>query len=479
MSKWPATSRRSLLLSGGTALFAVQLPGCGIAASRDAAAVLPNFRRPGDRDDTAALLRAAATGRPVHAPAGRYAIAMTAADDLPGGFAFFGDGADRTIIARSYARSAPFILHADSRSARNADNLRGFRLQGLSFEDDVVTRGYSEFDYLVMLSGITGALIEDCAFRGFRGDALYLGSSTQRSVERHNASVTVRGCRFDGVNGNNRNAISVLDCDGLTIQDCEFINVGRTGGPAAFDPYDPNTGTQNPGAIDIEPEATGFARVAGVAIRGNRFSGGGGYAVTMNLFANGYDGLASGITISDNHIADRSGAFSAIAAPSRVGSPGQTIIINGNIVERCDKPFLIDRIDGLQMARNRFADCPGHAEIGWQGGTTNVAIVENQFERLGVSNGYAVWIREADGLRLEGNEFIDCGKRDGSLGIPLAFVSGTSRDVNFVGNSFVDRTGRTTEASTVFSGASIDRRSMQAHDNRLVGKIARTPAAAF
>lgn len=472
-------SRRQFIQNSAAFGSAMALPQCAVTGQTASVAVLPEFRKAGDRDDTAALLRAAATQRPVFVPAGRYAISMTAEDDLPDGFQLLGQGAKRSIIARSYAREASFILHADSRSARSEDNLRDIRLRGIGFVDEVGERGYSPFNYLVMLSGVSDVIIEDVSFQGFRGDGLYLGSSTIRSVERHNHNVLVSRCHFDGINSNNRNAISVLDCSGLIIENCEFLNVSRNGGPGAFDVHDPLTGLQNPGAIDVEPEATGFARVEDVVIRNNHFAGGGGYAVTLNLFANGQDGLARNIAVTGNRVVDRAGGFAGVAAPSAEGAPDQEILIESNEVSNCDKPFLFDRVVNLQLRRNNFTDCSSHAELGWSGGVRNANLTGNNFLRIGSTTGYALWIRSAEELLLSNNKFVDCGKADGTLGISMAFVAGDSREVSIIGNRFENISGRTTQATTVFVDASLDPNTLQIRDNRLVGDIARPPASVF
>ncbi|WP_168194190.1 right-handed parallel beta-helix repeat-containing protein [Altererythrobacter sp. TH136] len=442
--------------------------------------VLPEFRRRGDRDDTAALMRAAETGRPIHAPAGRYLVSMTAAENLPPTFRLKGDGAKATVFARSYSRPSPFILHADSGSPNPRDNFMDYRIQGLSFEDDVAQRGFSEFDYLVMLNGVTGALIEGVEFRGFRGDGLYIGSSTVRSQERHNAEITVRACHFDGMNANTRNAISVLDCDGLVVEGCTFWNVGRTGGPLPPDPMNPFTGVQSPGAIDIEPEPTGFSRVQNVSIRNNLFIGGGGYAVTLNMFENTGKAFQRRFSISNNRVLDRYGGFSArgFASGSDASIPYDIAILD-NVAERCRKPFLVDGMHGLRVTNNRFIDCAEEGELGYHRRNFEVKLASNEFLRVGYERGFALWIRSSDGLVLRENTFLDCGLRDGSRGIPIAFVSGVSTNVSLLENIVENRSGRTTEATTVFAEASVDRRTLTVSGNSVRGPVDRGPTALF
>ena len=103
----------------------------------------------------------------------------------------------------------------------------------------------------------------------------------------------------------------------------------------------------------------------------------------------------------------------------------------------------------------------------------------NSFFRCGTAQGFALWVRSADGLTLRNNAFVDCGLADGSLGIPLAFVEGTSRKVTLIDNRIVGQIGRTTEAATIFNGAAVERGSLVTTGNTLVGQVANGAANLF
>ncbi len=308
---------------------------------------------------------------------------------------------------------------------------------------------------MVILSGVSDAGFRDCAFHGFRGDAINLGSSTIRAQERHNLGVTISGCIFDGIAGNTRNAISVLDCRELVIEDCKFRNVGRTGGPKPLDRHDPFTGPPGPGAIDIEPESTGFAVVDGVIIRRNTFSGGGGNAVTMNLFRNGLDGTARNIVVQSNVVTDRFGGFGVVA---QTGGASHAIAIEANEVIRCVKPFLIDGVKGLSLTSNTFRDSAEHAELGWQLGCEDIRIEGNVFERVGRETGFALWVRRAVGLTVSSNTF-------SGNGTAMAFVTGMSERVAIRANKFESEQGGQMTAVNLFAGAGIDHRTLDLRSN--------------
>ena len=439
--------------------------------------LLPDFRKAGERDDTAALARAFATGRPVRAPAGggagpggRYLIGNDAAATLPAGASLTGDGIGKTIIAKLPAK--PFILHADSKSASPARNIAALRFADLSFEDDPA-RPFSEYSYLLMLSGVSDVAFDRVGFRGWRGDAIHLGSSTTSKTERHNLQVAVRDCLFDGVDANNRNAISVIDCAGLTIERSRFLNCSRpgNGGASPEDPRNPRTGVAMPGAIDLEPNADAFAVVRDVVIRNNEFRGGGGYAVALYLRPNDQVRTPqANILIADNRIADRDGGFAATGFPGdgAVNGPTYGIVVRNNQVQRCAKPFLIGGIRGITVDANGFEDCAGAGEIGYAATAADVRVTGNRFVRVGSAVvPYALWVRDTNRADIAGNLFDDCGAPGGTKGIAVGFVGGTQRRLRFAANRFRASTGRMEQAVTVFRDARIDRASLQVRDNDL------------
>ena len=454
---------------------------CGAVVPSDAAS-LPDFRRLGDPDDTAALARAFATGRPVHAPAGqgsgtdgRYLIGNDATASLPAGANLFGDGLDRTVIARAPG-PRPFILHCDSGSPDPARNIAGLRFRDLTFADDVLQLGFSEFSYLVMLNGVSDVRFDRVGFRGFRGDGLHLGSSVTSKVERHNVDMMVSDCVFDGVNANNRNAISVIDADRLVIARSHFVNVSRRGDGTAGpgDPMRPATGLAQPGAIDLEPNGDAFSIIRNVVIRDNLFVGGGGFAVAVLLPPNDSVRVPQqGIIIENNMIRDRVGAFEAFGYAGDDAANSQrsyNIVIQGNKVNRCKKPFIISGIRGITIADNQFCDCSGHAELGYRALNVAVTLSGNVFERVGsLAPGFALWLRDGDQIMIADNDFIDAGTPDSTAGTAIAVVSGTLRNLTLRGNHFRAPRGRMTQAAAVFQGARVVQSSLRLNGNEQLG----------
>lgn len=71
---------------------------------------------------------------------------------------------------------------------------------------------------------------------------MYVGSGTLKNTERHNQRVVVRDCLFDGAVKDNRNGLSIIDCDKLTVYGCTFTNIGNS------------KLSHSVGAIDFEPD---------------------------------------------------------------------------------------------------------------------------------------------------------------------------------------------------------------------------------
>lgn len=466
------TRRAMLGGAGAAAATALLTPAC--AAVREEAVSLPDFRRPGDVDDTEALQRAFATGKPVHAPAGRYVIGNDAAATLPSGATLFGDGRDRTIITRSYRRPRGFILHCDSGSPDRARNIRGIRIRDLTFADEVRQRGFEEFSYLVMLNGVTDVLLERVGFTGFRGDGLHFGSSTSAKTERHNVDLVVRDCHFDGLTSNNRNGISVIDAERLLVERCSFRNIARAGDGSLkpADPMNPLVGLAAPGAIDLEPNGDAFAVIRDVTIRGNTFEGGGGYAVAMLLTSNNVVSTPQhNILVEDNIVRDRFGGFEAFGFPgaeavSAGDARAYAITVRNNRFERCGKPFVIDGIRGMTVTGNSLVDCRDHAELGYHSEYANVTLADNLFERVGgPTPGFGLWVRGGVGARITGNRFVDCGTRGERGGVAMAFVGGNARRLTVANNRFASPTGRMAQAAMKFRVAQIDRATLTVRGN--------------
>lgn len=193
-------------------------------------------------DCTLGIQAAIDSGSKVFVPAGTYLVKQL---NLKSGLEFYGEGAGSQLKAYDNSLQCEFMLVTyvrDGGTANVADNMRDIHLHDLVLNGRVDEFGYMQYFYLFAANAISDLLVERVVFRGFRGDGLYLGSGTLRNTERHNQRVVVRDCLFDGLVKDNRNGLSVIDCDTLTVEDCTFQNIGNAKLSSSV------------GAIDFEPD---------------------------------------------------------------------------------------------------------------------------------------------------------------------------------------------------------------------------------
>lgn len=135
-------------------------------------------------------------------------------------------------------------------STNPADNTFGVEIHGITIQGTSYL-GFLNGIHNLIVSAASRVLIENCSFTSFRADGIYLGCYVA-ATQRHNENVTIRDCFFDGVDRNNRNAITVLDCTGLLIDNCKITRCTSPG---------------EPGAIDIEPDAAAYVRIRDITIQ--------------------------------------------------------------------------------------------------------------------------------------------------------------------------------------------------------------------
>ena len=379
--------------------------------------------------DSAAFQRAIDAARVVTVPAGTCLLDSV---ELRAGTTLDGVGASSILKQAPGQRHA--MLHADSGSDSAGDNLRGIVLRDLQLAGTVAKDGFSEHVHLAALSGVTDVTIERVVFRGFRGDGLYVGSSQTPGQERHNSNVVVRKSLFDGVNNDNRNAISIIDGDGVTITDNRFVNVTR-----------PNM----PGAIDAEPNADSSPVIRNITVRGNTFEHvGGNVGVLSVVVRSGVTQPAQNVTFEGNEVRDYVGTGSMVfftdsRMPTASSAPNNLVIAK-NTASGGFRPFFVYG-KGITIRDNTWTDFKRSAFIAWRdtNAVRDLKMTNNTLTRIGKDDGYcltAFTVQHADFI---GNKFIDCG--GGFLGpaVAVGFDAGTSSYITFDGNEISSPSGKT------------------------------------
>jgi len=255
----------------------------------------------GVADDTAAIqacVNAAKNGtnKNIYIPAGTYLISHV---DMIGlaysNLTFIGEGMPTFVFklppggrqtipgyanptfARSNLADGMFVLDANiaAQYTNDANSIKNVTFIGIKFQMNVAVDGFDELMHCVCASGTSGLYFDHCQFIGFMGDGIAVsrGRGTgpvvgSRPSYGYNANTVVTNCIFDGVNKDNRQAISIYYCDGFTITDNVFKNTTRS---------------DMPGAIDIEPDNSLTNTRCGLIER-NSFSNIGGSAAIVFIF---------------------------------------------------------------------------------------------------------------------------------------------------------------------------------------------------
>jgi len=379
-------------------------------------------------DSSAAFRRAIATSNSIFVPAGRFVIGDVT---LRSGLSLRGAG-QRSELAQRLG--SQYGLWCDSGSPAISDNFRDISIRSLQLRGRCEVDGFSEHQHLLNLNGVTRCLVEGVTFTAFRGDAIYLGSSNQGATERHNRDVTIRECMFDGVNHLNRNAISVIDCDGLTIDACRFERVARP---------------DMPGAIDLEPDANPFHVVRNVRITNNRFVDIGGNVGAISLVVPARMATPSaGIVVSHNEIrGTRRAAFCLLqrGVVDKASRPRGLEISHNSVLASADRPFHIEGVHQATIEDNRFVACHRSALVGYLPpalSVTELTMIGNRFEQCGWQDSAGLRVHDVLGARFERNEWIDCGNGGpGAAAVELA--AGQSASLAFESNTFSTPLGLT------------------------------------
>jgi hypothetical protein len=363
----------------------------------------------------------------VYVPAGRYRVSSLR---LHGGTHLAGSGHDAVLVHSSDAH----LLTAESPAASSfVDDITLRQLQLLG---DVVARGFREHTHLVAAMGVRRLKIKGCVLRGFRGDGIYLGGVNSRGdAERHNLDVLIQGCKFDGLNGDNRNAISIIDGDGVVVRRNHFHDCTRA---------------DMPGAVDIEPNAQPFHVVHDITVVDNVFKriGGNVGAVAVVLAGHFYTRHPSEFEVANNHIDGCAAAgVSFVNQPvGGVGShtPSHQFVVRDNTIVNVNRGFGLTGVVGARIEANDISDARG-SNIGYLSTDMrcrDVRVLSNRLLRCGSVGGIGLVAFTVDELLLEGNRFEDCGF-GGPGSYALDFHTGSSAAVAIVGNTFIAPTGQT------------------------------------
>ena len=230
---------------------------------------------------------------------------------------------------------------------------------------------FSEHRHIIAIHGGNNISITDNYFYGFPGDAIYINGGDGYAAERHNYHVKISNNIIDGVNYENRNAVSILDCDGLIISDNIFSRCSRA---------------DMPGAIDIEPNPgayTVYAIVRNILINSNVFDRVKGANGDISIvLSTGFTTYPSNIVINNNVSNSISAFGQSIAFYCQVPTSVDNFAvvsnhITNNSIGVSNESILRNTVFSSNIAGNFYVDTGGSA-----GYLVNCHIVNNRFKFL-------------------------------------------------------------------------------------------------
>lgn len=319
----------------------------------------------------------------------------------------FGTGKGVSGFRKDPAVKTGFILAANpynDGTSNPAENLKKVTIRDVGFYDNVSTQAFSEYVHELILNAVSDVLVDNCGFYGFRGDGVYIGSTTA-NLERHNERIRVQNSEFDGENKDNRNGISVIDGTDITIESNTFTRSSRS---------------DMPGPIDVEPDGYNFARIRDITIRNNVLDGNGGMGgISFYLpNSNTYVTPPSGFNIVGNLIKSANTFDEAIQlrlrnekSPFSVNSstPSNSVVIDDNEIYTGN--MTLRGLRGLQVSNNRFLGS-GYLQIGETytaaENALDISVSGNKFARSG-STWAALVLGNVASLKILSNAFQDPG----------------------------------------------------------------------
>lgn len=434
--KFSVTSGATLTLTGAVEARPVQLfDGAGavsFSGNTSIPEVYPQWwgaLGDGVTNDTAALQAAITAGGKVFLPAGTY---LTDTLTLHSKLTIVGTGVGSIIKQNTTTAASMGTLYANSGSASAfIENLHfaDFRMEG----PNIVTPVFDEHVHLMGLHGVKHLNIERVQFIGFKGDGLHLGSGLSGGDERHNQWVQVRDCFFDGINKENRNGISIIDGEGITVEGCTFTRLSKS---------------TMPGAVDIEPNYL-FQVCRDIRVVGNKFIDiGAGVAAVAFVFQElAYTKPPFGFVVDGNYFdcvevtAIRYGRGYSTGVPATEPDCGLRIV--NNTVVTAYRSMEMYGAKGFVISGNSFLHAVRDTYISYVtagSAVRNGIIGNNLFRRQGTGSGVGMLLGTAHYLSFLDNIFED------HQVIAINFHNGVSSYISFVGNRWLNPGSVTTTA---------------------------------
>lgn len=226
-------------------------------------------------------------------------------------------------------------------SLPNKSPIKNIRISNMELRcvnDDNV---FHEFNHTIKAMGVDALVINNCHFYDFYGDAICLshyGDNPTTGERTRNRNVLIEDNYIEGRSHNNRNAISVISGQKVSIHNNYIEHTSKS---------------DMPGAIDVEANNSAFT--------------------------------VDDIKITNNYINDSKGGGGAISIVSERDAPAHNITINSNVIEntKCGIFIKIDSrntTEGFIIQNNQLSKVDIPIYIKGTGNSSKWIVKDNSFQ---------------------------------------------------------------------------------------------------
>jgi hypothetical protein len=413
-------------------------PDNGLPVESTATAVLPHKTQvdvrdmgaigDGVTDDSAAFQHAIDASQQssgaltVYVPNGNYIVGGVI---LRSGNKIQGESIAAVLKAKS---GASYILGINPMSEGTPDvatNVSNVEISSLSFEGRSVEDGFVEHHHLLNLNAASHISIHDTEFRAFPGDGIYVGTGYLPGFERHNVDIQVLRSKFDGVNYQNRNAISIIDCDGCVVSDNDFKRVSHF---------------KMPGGFCSEPDQA-FDIVRNITVRNNTFDDirGSAGAISLIFASKKFRTPPNNFLIETNTVTSGSDGGIVVlwnGTDATDSTPKLGVIIQNNVISNVGRGFVLDGVRDVTITNNKVTNTTHDVILGYKFNVVDVTITGNTFTSLSNVQGDGFTIAgNAARLIIDTNKFIDVGSRSGEANV-FSLGKGKVDTLKIINNEF-------------------------------------------
>jgi len=218
------------------------------------------------------------------------------------------------------------ILCIYSRPNDIKNSVHDIEIKGLTFKtinNNTTFIKTQEHLHTIHTIGVNNLTISNCNISNFWGDGICLGhygDNEQTGERARNQNVTIKNNYIDGVNHINRNGISVINGQNVTIDGNHIVNTSDD---------------SMPGAIDVEANNTAYT-IDNIVIKNNTIERCNGGVGAISIVSNKNRAPAHNITITGNTIKkSKMGLFFMVMTDAVVDD----ITVENNTVDKTTAPY--------------------------------------------------------------------------------------------------------------------------------------------